>query len=122
MCFTFSSSSSTSSSFTVVPPDTVHCMHADMSGYYCADNDKATFPVDAPPTHVELKVPVGHTALAVLTQPSHLPLLTLIVAPDVTALSWKSAVPELPSVELGAPSHFVIAPAIPPQILNSATF
>jgi hypothetical protein len=71
---------------------------------------------------VELNVPVGQTALAARTQPSHLPLLMLIVAPDVTALRLKSAVPDEPVVDVGAPPHFVIAPAIPSHIPSSATF
>jgi hypothetical protein len=71
---------------------------------------------------VELNVPVGQTARAARTQPSHLPLLTLIVAPEVTVESEKSAVPDLPVVEVGAPPHFVMVPAIPPQIPSSATF
>jgi hypothetical protein len=71
---------------------------------------------------VDVKSPVGHTALAALTHPSHLPLLTFIVAPATTALSLNNAVPDDPVVDVGAPPHLVIAPAIPPQIPNSATF
>lgn len=89
---------------------------------YCAVRENATFPVDAPPMHVDVKSPVGHTALAALTHPSHLPLLTLIVAPEVTAFSLNSAVPDDPVVDVGAPPHFVMAPAMPPQIASSATF
>jgi hypothetical protein len=113
---------------------------------YCASKVNATFPVEAPPTHVELKVPVGQTARAARTHPSHLPLLTLIVAPASTALSLNSAVPEEPVVDEGDPPQnsivprqvkksrrrrllsqieFVIwyyTPAIPPQIASSATF
>ena len=89
---------------------------------HCADKVNATFPVEAPPTQVELKVPEGQTALAARTHPSHRPLLTLIVAPESTALSSKSAVPDEPVVDVGAPPHFVIAPAIPPQIPSWATF
>lgn len=87
---------------------------------------------------VEPKIPVGQTARAARTQPSHLPLLTLIVAPEETALSEKSAVPELPVVAVGEPPHFVMAftlrsqdegearanfdVPIPPQMPSSATF
>ena len=38
-------------------------------------------------------------------QPSHLPLLTLIVAPEVVGLSENLAVPEEPVVDVGAPPH-----------------
>lgn len=90
--------------------------------YHWADNSNATFPVEAPPTQVDLNVPVGQTARAARTQPSHLPLLMLIVAPAVTALRLKRAFPEEPVVEAGAPPHFVIAPAMPPHMASSATF
>jgi hypothetical protein len=52
---------------------------------------------------------VGHTARAARTQPSHLPLLTLIIAPPSVAFNSKSAVPNEPVVDVGAPPHFVIA-------------
>lgn len=48
---------------------------------------------------------MGHTARAALMQPSHLPLLTLIVAPAVAAFKVNNAVPDLPVVEVGAPPH-----------------
>ena len=41
----------------------------------------ATSPELAPPTHVALKLPVGQTALAARTHPSHRPFEMLIVAP-----------------------------------------
>lgn len=88
------------------------------STIYCANNSKATFPVEAPPTQVDVNVPVGHTALAARTHPSHLPLLTLIVAPASTALRLNNAVPDAPEVDVGAPPHFVILPAMPPQIAS----
>lgn len=81
----------------------------------------ATSPDDAPPTQTLLNSPTGHTALAALTQPSHLPLLTLIVAPLSVASSVNSADPLEPLVDVGAPPHFVIAPAMPPQMLSEAT-
>lgn len=58
-----------------------------------------------PPTHVLLNVPVGHVALAALTQPSHRPLLTLIVAPlaAFTAVSVNFDVPDAPTVVEGSP-------------------
>lgn len=65
---------------------------------------------------VLLNSPVGQVALAALIQPSHRPLLTLSVAPETVGVSLKRAVPELPVVEVGFPLHFVMAPAIPPQI------
>jgi hypothetical protein len=77
---------------------------------YCASKVNATFPVEAPPTHVELKVPVGQTARAARTHPSHLPLLTLIVAPASTVLSLNSAVPEEPVVDEGDPPQNSIVP------------
>jgi hypothetical protein len=77
---------------------------------YCASKVNATFPVEAPPTHVELKVPVGQTARAARTHPSHLPLLILIVAPASTALSLNSAVPEEPVVDEGDPPQNSIVP------------
>ena len=97
------------------------------------------FPVEAPPMQVLEKVPVGQTALAARTQPSHRPLLTLRVAPATVPFSVKRAVPEDPVVEVGAPPHlkflsayvfssmpgyiyFSMVPAIPPQIPSSATF
>jgi hypothetical protein len=46
----------------------------------------------------------------------------LIVAPAVAALRVNKAVPEEPVVDVGAPPHLVIVPAMPPQIPNSATF
>jgi hypothetical protein len=44
------------------------------------------------------------------------------VAPSSTALSENCADPDLPVVDVGAPPHFVMDPAIPPQMLSSATF
>lgn len=70
---------------------------------YCALRVKSTFPVLAPPMQVLLKEPVGHTAIAARTQPSHRPLLTLIVAPVSAADRLKSALPDEPVVDSGAP-------------------
>lgn len=75
----------------------------------------------APPTHVELKLPVGHVNCAALTHLSHLPLLISIVAPACAASSVNFDVPDVPVVDAGAPPHFVIAPAMPPQIPRMAT-
>jgi hypothetical protein len=60
---------------------------------------------------VELNVPVGQTARAARTDPSHSLLLTLIVALEVVAFSLKSSVPDGPVVAVGFPLHLVIAPA-----------
>jgi hypothetical protein len=75
-------------------------------------------PTVAPPMQVEVRLPVGHTALAARTQPSQRPLETLSVAPDVKVLRTNSAVPDVPVVVAGEPPHFVIAPAIPPQMAS----
>ena len=83
---------------------------------------KATLPVDAPPTQVPVMLPVGQTARAARMQPSHRPLEMLMVAPCSTALSENLALPEVPSVEAGAPPHFWIEPAMPPHMASSATF
>ncbi len=83
---------------------------------------KATLPVDAPPTQVLEKLPVGHTARAARTHPSHRPLETLMVAPLSTALRLNLAVPDWPVVVAGLPPHFSMVPAIPPQMASSATF
>jgi hypothetical protein len=72
---------------------------------------KATFPVEAPPIQVELNVPVGQTARAARTHPSHRPLLTLIVAPASVTFNSNSAVPDELVVDVGAPPHLVMAPA-----------
>ncbi len=90
-----------------------------LAAYHCADKVNATLPVEAPPTQVEENVPTGQTALAARIQPSQRPLLTLIVAPGSTALSLKRAVPAEPVVDVGAPPHLVIAPAMPPLALVS---
>jgi hypothetical protein len=60
---------------------------------------------------VELNVPVGQTAQAARTHPSHSLLLTLIVALEVVAFSLKSSVPDEPVVAVRFPLHLVIAPA-----------
>lgn len=83
---------------------------------------KATLPLLAPPAHVALRLPVGHTALAARTHCSHRPLEMLIVAPSSTASSVNFAVPDCPVVDSGAPPHFVTDPAIPPQMASKATF
>lgn len=45
-----------------------------------------------------------------------------MVEPESVASSVNFAVPEAPVVDAGFPLHFVIAPAIPPQIARVATF
>ena len=82
----------------------------------------ATFPVEAPPAHVALRLPVGQTARAARTHCSQRPLDMLRVAPAETAFSENFAVPDCPTVEVGFPPHFVIVPAMPPQMPSSATF
>jgi hypothetical protein len=84
--------------------------------YYWDVKLKFTLPVLAPPIHVLVNSPVGQVALAARIQPSQRPLETLIVAPATVVESLKRAVPELPVVEVGLPLHFVMAPAMPPQI------
>ncbi|KAG9246584.1 hypothetical protein BJ878DRAFT_540147 [Calycina marina] len=79
-------------------------------------------PVLAPPTQVLENVPVGHTALTALMHLYHRPLLTLRVAPLVGGLSVKSAVPVSAVVDVGAPPHLVMTPAISPQMASCATF
>lgn len=83
---------------------------------------KSTFPELAPPTHVAFRLPVGQTALAARTHCSHRPLDMLIVAPVSVGFSANLAVPDCPVVDVGAPPHLVMAPAIPPQMPSSATF
>ena len=62
-----------------------------------------------------VNVPVGHTALAALTQPSHRPLDTLIVAPASSGVSVNLDVPDTPVVLVGSPPQNSIEPAMPPQ-------
>ena len=62
-----------------------------------------------------VNVPVGHTACAALTQPSHLPFETLIVAPASSGVSVNFDVPDAPVVVVGSPPQNSIEPAIPPQ-------
>ena len=75
----------------------------------------------APPIHVLEKLPVGHVNCAAFTQRSHLPLLTLIVAPASVALRVKRDVPDRPVVDTGLPPHFWMVPAMPPQMPRIAT-
>lgn len=104
------------------PPLTPLHSPVDSPHFYGLSRVKSTFPVEAPPTQVPLILPVGHTARAARIQPSHLPLEILMVAPLDAALSVKSAVPDSPVVLSGAPPHFVMVPAMPPQMPSSATF
>jgi hypothetical protein len=46
----------------------------------------------------------------------------LIVAPLCVVVKENFAVPDCPVVEVGAPPHLVMAPAMPPQMPSSATF
>jgi hypothetical protein len=68
-----------------------------------------------PPTQVLVKVPVGQTALAARTQPSHRPFETFRVAPALSGVKVNLDVPEAPTVVLGFPPQNSIFPAIPPQ-------
>lgn len=86
------------------------------------DSVKTTSPVLAPPAQVPDMEPVGHTAWAARTHCSQRLLEMLMVAPDVAASRVNLAVPDWPVVETGLPPHFWIEPAIPPQMLSSATF
>lgn len=70
---------------------------------------------------VLVNVPVGQTACAALIQPSHLPLLTLMVAPSVTGVSVSFEVPDAPTVLVGLPPQNSIVPEMPPQIDRRAT-
>jgi hypothetical protein len=99
-----------------------HIYSADIAGQLFADNIKIKSPSLVPPTQVLLKPPVGHVALAARTQPSHLPLDTLRVAPLFTGVKVNLLVPLAPTVDAGFPPHFSIVPAIPPQIERMATF
>lgn len=83
---------------------------------------KATSPVLAPPLQVDLKLPLGHVALAARMHPSQRPLDTLIVAPEAVGFKVNFAVPDTPVVLFGAPPHFWMDPAMPPQIASVATF
>jgi len=93
-------------------------------GSYTATKVNATLPVVAPPIHVLVKPPVGQTAVAALTHPSHLPFETLIVAPleASVAVSVNLAVPDWPTVVEGLPPQNSMVPAMPPQMASSATF
>jgi hypothetical protein len=91
--------------------------------FYACTNAKSTFPAltAAPPMHVDLNGLSPHTALAALTQPSHLPFVMSIVCPWVAALSSNLASPEAPDVDVGWPPHCSMVPAMPPQIWRRAT-
>lgn len=54
-------------------------------------------------------------------QPSHLPLLTVIVAPALTGVSVSFEVPNAPTVLVGLPPQNSMAPDMPPQIERIAT-
>ena len=69
-----------------------------------------------------VKVPVGHTARAALTQPSHLPFDTLIVAPASSGVSVNLEVPDAPIVLVGSPPQNWIEPAMPPQTFERGRF
>ena len=60
---------------------------------------------------VELNVPVGQTAQAARTHPSHSLLLTLIVALEVVAFSLKSAVPDETSCGCWIPTTLSNSPS-----------
>lgn len=79
-------------------------------------------PFEAPPAQVADKLPVGQTARAARMHCSQRPLETLMVPPLVAVLTVNLAVPDTPVVLGGAPPHFVILPAMPPQMPNWATF
>lgn len=68
-----------------------------------------------------MNVPLGQTACAALIQPSHLPLLTLMVAPLVTGVSVSFEVPDAPTVLVGLPPQDSIVPDMPPQMDRRAT-
>lgn len=53
---------------------------------------------------------------------SQRPLEMLIVSPLITGVIAKLTLPDLPVVDVGAPWHFWIVPAMPPQIWSRATF
>lgn len=72
-------------------------------------------PDEVPPTQSDVNVPVGHTALAALTHPSHLPLLTVRVAPVSSGVRVNFEVPDAPTVEVGLPPQNSMEPAMPPQ-------
>lgn len=96
-----------------------------MAGRLAHDGEsrvKSTLPNVAPPVHVPLMLPVGQIALAARTQPSQRPLEMLMVASVAVARRVNSAVPERPTVLWGEPPHFVMVPAMPSQMLSSATF
>ncbi len=46
----------------------------------------------------------------------------LIVSPLITGVIAKRTLPDWPVVDVGAPWHFWMVPAMPPQIWSSATF
>jgi hypothetical protein len=75
----------------------------------------------APPIQVLVNGLSPHTALAALTQPSHLPLVMIMVVPAVATSRSKRAVPEIPVVDVGWPPHCSIVPAMPPQMERRAT-
>ena len=53
---------------------------------------------------------------------SQRPLEMLIVAPLTAGVIENLALPDTPVVDVGAPWHFWIVPAMPPQICSRATF
>jgi hypothetical protein len=79
-------------------------------------------PTLAPPWNVAVKgASAPQTAATALMPCSQRPLETLIVAPFVAGAMLNWAAPDAPVVALGAPWHFSILPAMPPQICSCAT-
>ena len=102
--------------------DTMFIIQTHVQVDSLALSTKSKSPSVVPPTQVLLNVPVGHVACAAATQCSHLPLLTLIVAPASCTVKVNSLVPLAPIVVAGFPPQNSMVPAIPPQIERMATF
>jgi hypothetical protein len=88
-----------------------------MAQGYVSEN--LTSPDDAPPRQVALRLPVGHTARAARTQPSHCSFEMLMEAPDWVVRRENFAEPLTPSVRDadGLPLQpWMSGPAIPPQM------
>lgn len=83
-------------------------------------NQNSTSPLLAPPRHTLLRLPVGHTARAALTHPSHRPLVTVTLAPGSTARSTNTALPARPTVSRSPVRHR--PPGRPSQMESSAAF
>jgi hypothetical protein len=89
---------------------------------HALSREKSRSPLDAPPLHTPVKLPVGQMARAARTHCPHFRFDTVMDPPSNRGFSSNLAEPDCPVVFGGAPLQPVESPEMLPQMDSCAVF